>query len=102
MADWKLHGTHRKEDFEYGLFPEHMWDELRRYQEVFGDEFRIDQLLKIKDIEAKAFIAESICDAPEFFMDLLGVSRQYPEFNSISDALRELNEIASEYLEGKK
>ena len=96
---WIRHGRDRRQTFEKQLEPEELRYDLAKYQNILGKEFTIDHLLKLHEIRAKAFIAESICDCPELLMDLIGVSRKYPQFRSISGELSDLNESIKEYLE---
>ncbi len=98
-AKWIFHGRDRRQTFEKQLEPEELRYDLARYQSVLGKDFTMDHLLKLHDIRAKAFIAESICDFPELLMDMIGVSRKYPQFRSISGELSDLNESIKEYLE---
>ncbi len=96
---WIRHGRDRRQTFEKQLEPEELRYDLAKYQNILGKEFTIDHLLKLHEIRAKAFIAESICDFPELLMDLIGVSRKYPQFRSILGELSDLNESIKEYLE---
>ena len=43
-------------------------DDLRRYQDVFGEEFGVKELLMLEDIRVKAMIAGALADMPEFLL----------------------------------
>ena len=65
-------GTKRKDRFKERLTPEGLAQELDEYQEVFGDSFGLDELLRLEQIRSNALIAEAINDAPEFLLDQIG------------------------------
>lgn len=96
---WIRHGRDRRATFEKQLEPEELRYDLAKYQSILGKDFTMDHLLRLHDIRAKAFVAESICDFPELLMDMIGVSRKYPQFRSISGELSDINESIKEYLE---
>ena len=100
-AKWIFHGRDRRQTFEKQLEPEELRYDLARYQSVLGKEFTIEHLLKLHDIMAKAFIAESICDVPEFLMDMIGVARKSYNFGSISGQMADFNGIIRDYLENR-
>lgn len=91
MSEWCLYGDDVKENFEKGLEPEWLEDELIKYKETFGDEFRIQDLLIIMDLRAKALIAQAINNAPEYLLDQIGKARNSHEFPSL---VRKLERIA--------
>ena len=68
---WDLYGSDRKDILLTDLEPKNLESDLHRYQEYFGEDFGIPELLTIMDIKAKATIAEAINDAPEFLIHQL-------------------------------
>ena len=50
MLDWCLYGNDKREEMDRDLEPEYLWDTLQRYQDVFGEEFGVKELLMLKDI----------------------------------------------------
>ncbi len=96
MADWRYHGSERREIFEKYLMPDEMAYELIRYQKELGEEFGVRELLELHKIRALAFIAQSICDAPEFFLDCYGIAEKSGVFQSIPNALESIAEAISE------
>lgn len=100
MSEWSLYGESRKESFEKDLEPEALSIELVRYQNVFGKDFGIRELLQLKDIQAKALIAEAVNDAPEFLIDQLGKARNSPNFPSVVRAIEEIAQVLEDIAEG--
>ena len=96
MAEWRYHGSERKEIFEKYLAPDEMAYELIRYQKELGKVFGVRELLELHKIRALAFVAQSICDAPEFFMDCYGIAEKSGVFQSIPDAIESLTEAIIE------
>ncbi len=90
MSSWRYFGSKRKEEFESDLTPKELLDRLYDYQEVFGEEFGIKELLMLEDIRSKALIAEAINDAPEFLFDQLGLMQNDCGVGTITGALSDL------------
>ena len=64
--DWCLYGEDKRREIDRDLKPEYLLDDLRRYQDVFGEEFGVKELLMLEDIRVKAMIAGALADMPEF------------------------------------
>ena len=69
--DWCLYGDDKRKEMDRDLKPEYLLDDLRRYQDVFGEEFGVKELLMLEDIRVKAMIAGALADMPEFLIVLL-------------------------------
>ena len=67
--DWCLYGDDKRKEMDRDLKPEYLLDDLRRYQDVFGEEFGVKELLMLEDIRVKAMIAGALADMPEFLID---------------------------------
>ena len=91
-GEWIRNGTKRKDRFEERLTPEGLAQELDEYQEVFGDSFGLDELLRLEQIRSNALIAEAINDAPEFLLDQVGIMRNTIEMPTIGRSLRDISE----------
>ena len=52
--DWCLYGEDKRREIDRDLKPEYLLDDLRRYQDVFGEEFGVKELLMLEDIRVKA------------------------------------------------
>lgn len=96
MSEWSLYGESRREEFEKNLEPESLYCDLNRYRSVLGNDFGICELLQLRDIQAKALIAESINDAPEFLIDQLGKARNSHNFPSLVRAIEAMTEVLEE------
>ena len=48
--DWCLYGDDKRKEMDRDLKPEYLLDDLRRYQDVFGEEFGVKELLMLEDI----------------------------------------------------
>ena len=70
--DWCLYGDDKRKEMDRDLKPEYLLDDLRRYQDVFGEEFGVKELLMLEDIRVKAMIAGALADMPEFLIDQIG------------------------------
>lgn len=99
MSEWCLYGNEIRERFERDLKPEYLLDDLRRYQDFFGEEFGIKELLTIEDLRVKALLAEAINNLPEYLLDQIGKARNSYNFKSVPDALESLVSVIQEYLE---
>ena len=60
--DWCLYGEEKRREIDRDLKPEYLLDDLRRYQDVFGEEFGVKELLMLEDIRVKAMIAGALAD----------------------------------------
>ena len=90
--DWNLFGEELIDNFNIELFPNNLLSELSDYRNIFGNDFTIDNLLKIYDIKAKIFIAGAIKDMPEYLLDQIGKYR-----NNLPNIVDSLESIASNY-----
>ena len=95
MSEWRHWDSDMMERFDESLLPRNLHDTLEDYQYEFGDEFTIQDLLKIKEMRSKALVAAAISDFPEFLIDQIGlVENDYStptiakSLESIADALR--------------
>lgn len=94
--EWCLYGNDVRENFEKGLEPGALEEELMRYQYVFEDEFSLQDLLTILDLRAKALIAEAINNAPEFLIDQIGKARNSYDFPSLVRAMERIVNVMEE------
>ena len=53
--DWCLYGDDKRKEMDRDLKPEYLLDDLRRYQDVFGEEFGVKELLMLEDIRSIFF-----------------------------------------------
>ena len=95
MSEWRCWGSDMMEEFDKGLSPRNLHDSLEDYQYEFGDEFTIQDLLKIQEMRSKALIAAAINDFPEFLIDQIGLTQNdystptiAKGMEAIADALR--------------
>lgn len=58
--DWCLYGDDKRKEMDRDLKPEYLLDDLRRYQDVFGEEFGVKELLMLEDIRVKAMMPEHL------------------------------------------
>ena len=89
MLDWCLYGNDKREEMDRDLEPEYLWDTLQRYQDVFGEEFGVKELLMLKDIRVKAIIAGALADMPEFLIDQIGKANNSSTFSFCDKGSRE-------------
>jgi len=99
MFSWRGWGSDQRERFEKHLNPEDMAWELRQFQEEFGDDFGIDQLLKLWNIRATAEIAYAISDAPEYLADQIGLLQNTDGMKTTAKALFEISDQLERYIE---
>lgn len=59
--DWCLYGDDKRKEMDRDLKPEYLLDDLRRYQDVFGEEFGVKELLMLEDIRDKGYDCRSTC-----------------------------------------
>ena len=45
--DWCLYGDDKRKEMDRDLKPEYLLDDLRRYQDVFGEEFGVKEILML-------------------------------------------------------
>lgn len=69
--DWCLYGDDKRKEMDRDLKPEYLLDDLRRYQDVFGEEFGVKELLMLEDIRVKAMIAGALADVEKCKNELL-------------------------------
>ena len=82
--DWCLYGDDKRKEMDRDLKPEYLLDDLRRYQDVFGEEFGVKELLMLEDIRVKAMIAGALADMPEFLIDQIGKANNSSTFPSVT------------------
>ena len=56
--DWCLYGDDKRKEMDRDLKPEYLLDDLRRYQDVFGEEFGVKELLMLEDMRIADVIEE--------------------------------------------
>ncbi len=60
--DWCLYGDDKRKEMDRDLKPEYLLDDLRRYQDVFGEEFGVKELLYAGGYPGKGYkICRSTC-----------------------------------------
>ena len=96
MLDWCLYGNDKREEMDRDLEPEYLWDTLQRYQDVFGEEFGVKELLMLKDIRVKAMIAGALADMPEFLIDQIGKANNSSTFPSVTRAVERIADVIEE------
>ena len=96
MLDWCLYGNDKREEMDRDLEPEYLWDTLQRYQDVFGEEFGVKELLMLKDIRVKAMIAGALADMPEFLIDQIGKANNSSTFPSVTRAVERIANVVEE------
>ena len=63
---WIHDGVDKREWFEKGLEPDILADDLQRYKMLCSKDFNMSDLLKLKEIQALALLAEAMrLDIPE-------------------------------------
>ena len=67
-SKWFLIGQDRKNEFVNGLSPKYLAADYLEYKDKFGSQFSLDHLIKLKEIESNAMIAEAINDFPEWLI----------------------------------
>ena len=72
---WIHDGVDKREWFEKGLEPDILADDLQRYKMLCSKDFNMSDLLKLKEIQALALLAEAIIDLPEYLTDKIGKMR---------------------------
>ena len=50
---WCLYGDDKRKEMDRDLKPEYLLDDLRRYQDVFGEEFGVKELLMLEDLSVQ-------------------------------------------------
>ena len=96
MLNWCLYGNDKREEMDRDLEPEYLWDTLQRYQDVFGEEFGVKELLMLKDIRVKAMIAGALADMPEFLIDQIGKANNSSTFPSVTRAVERIANVVEE------
>ena len=96
MLDWCLYGNDKREEMDRDLEPEYLWDTLQRYQDVFGEEFGVKELLMLKDIRVKAMIAGALADIPEFLIDQIGKANNSSTFPYVTRAVERIANVVEE------
>ena len=89
------------EEDVYVREPEGLEGELIRYNEIFGEEFGLKELLALQDLKVKALIAEAINNVPEFLLDQIGKARNSYEFPSLVRELERIADVMEEVVEGE-
>lgn len=94
--DWCLYGDDKRKEMDRDLKPEYLLDDLRRYQDVFGEEFGVKELLMLEDIRVKAMIAGALADVPEFLIDQIGKANNSSNFPSMTRAMERIADVVEE------
>lgn len=76
LEGFSLLGNRNKCEFMESMNPDNLYNEMMSYKNKFGESFGISDMLKIKEIESRALIAEAIEDAPEFLFHQLALYRK--------------------------
>ena len=76
--------------------------DLRRYQDVFGEEFGVKELLMLEDIRVKAMIAGALADMPEFLIDQIGKASNSSNFPSMTRAMERIADVVEEKWEEER
>ena len=97
--DWCLYGDDKRKEMDRDLKPEYLLDDLRRYQDVFGEEFGVKELLMLEDIRVKAMIA---ADMPEFLIDQIGKASNSSNFPSMTRAMERIADVVEEKWEEER
>lgn len=100
--DWCLYGEDKRREIDRDLKPEYLLDDLRRYQDVFGEEFGVKELLMLEDIRVKAMIAGALADMPEFLVDQIGKAHNSSSFPSVTRAMERIADVVEEKWEEER
>ena len=100
--DWCLYGDDKRKEMDRDLKPEYLLDDLRRYQDVFGEEFGVKELLMLEDIRVKAMIAGALADMPEFLIDQIGKASNSSNFPSMTRAMERIADVVEEKWEEER
>jgi len=100
--DWCLYGEDKRREIDRDLKPEYLLDDLRRYQDVFGEEFGAKELLMLEDIRVKAMIAGALADMPEFLVDQIGKASNSSNFPSMTRAMERIADVVEEKWEEER
>ncbi len=100
--DWCLYGEDKRREIDRDLKPEYLLDDLRRYQDVFGEEFGVKELLMLEDIRVKAMIAGAHADVTEFLIDQIGTANNSSNFPSMTMAMERIADVLEEKWEEEK
>lgn len=100
--DWCLYGEDKRREIDRDLKPEYLLDDLRRYQDVFGEEFGVKELLMLEDIRVKAMIAGALADMPEFLVDQIGKANNSSSFPSVTRAMERIADVVEEKWEEER
>lgn len=100
--DWCLYGDDKRKEMDRDLKPEYLLDDLRRYQDVFGEEFGVKEFLMLEDIRVKAMIAGALADMPEFLIDQIGKASNSSNFPSMTRAMERIADVVEEKWEEER
>ena len=100
--NWCLYGDDKRKEMDRDLKPEYLLDDLRRYQDVFGEEFGVKELLMLEDIRVKAMIAGALADMPEFLVDQIGKANNSSSFPSVTRAMERIADVVEEKWEEER
>ena len=92
--DWCLYGEDKRREIDRDLKPEYLLDDLRRYQDVFGEEFGVKELLMLEDIRVKAMIAGALAD--------IGKANNSSSFPSVTRAMERIADVVEEKWEEER
>ena len=100
--DWCLYSDDKRKEMDRDLKPEYLLDDLRRYQDVFGEEFGVKELLMLEDIRVKAMIAGALADMKEFLIDQIGKASNSSNFPSMTRAMERIADVVEEKWEEER
>ena len=100
--DWCLYGDDKRKEMDRDLKPEYLLDDLRRYQDVFGEEVGVKELLRLEEIRVKAMIAGALADMPECLMDQIGKASNSSNFPSMTRAMERIADVVEEKWEEER
>lgn len=96
MSEWRHWGTDMMNRFDDDLKPQNLRDSLKDYQEVFGNEFTLDELIRIQEMMSKALIAAAINDFPEFLIDQIVLTENDDSTPTIARSLEYIADALGE------
>ena len=91
MMEWtKESGLKKGSSQTFSLEPDILADDLQRYKMLCSKDFNMSDLLKLKEIQALALLAEAIIDLPEYLTDKVGKMRLGIPEHTITGSLDEI------------
>ena len=89
--DWCLYGDDKRKEMDRDLKPEYLLDDLRRYQDVFGEEFGVKELLMMMAETCREFEKLPIIKYGDILRNIL-YSGVWCRFEEVSRKRREERE----------